>query len=165
MKLNVPTSAEALSLCIDKPYFIFEWDDVLPEEIYRQLLAEFPGTDGKGYKSQDAGTLYVNDRQDAFHQFLARSKVWQDFFTAWRCQDLFELIHAWQVSATMEADKAQQAEPKAKAQAIPGDILATGLHRGREMALRQAAQELRALIDGPADLSALRVMRARRGAA
>lgn len=94
MKLKVPDSAEALSLCIDQPYFIFEWDDLLPDETYQQLLREFPGKDGKGYKSQDAGKLYVNDRQEAFHQILAGSKVWLDFYNGWKKQDVIDRIQS-----------------------------------------------------------------------
>lgn len=94
MKLNVPASAEALSLCIEQPYFIFEWDNLLPEETYRQLQAEFPGKDGKGYKAQEAGKLFVNDRQGSFHDIIRNSKVWTDFYQAWKSQAVIDRIQA-----------------------------------------------------------------------
>lgn len=84
MKLQIPTSAEALSLCIEKPYFIFEWTNVVPEDIYNKLAAEFPGRDGKGYKAQDAGKLFVNDRQGAFQNLISNSAVWTEFYQAWK---------------------------------------------------------------------------------
>lgn len=93
MDLRIPVQTSDLSLCIEQPYLIFEWDDLLPAAHYAQLAAEFPGAQSAaGYKAQDAGKLYVNDRQGAFQELIRDSQAWQDFYRAWHRQDVIERL-------------------------------------------------------------------------
>jgi hypothetical protein len=91
--LRIPVQTSDLSLCIEKPYLVFEWDDLVPAPLYQQLAAEFPGAPGTpGYKAQEAGKLFVNDRQGAFQQLIRDSALWQDFYRSWHRQDVIERI-------------------------------------------------------------------------
>lgn len=94
MKPNIPNDIKDLALCIEKPYFIFEWDNVLPEADYQKLKASFPAADLADRKPQDAGKLFVNDRQGDFHNIIAKWPEWDAFYRAWKTQDVIDRLQA-----------------------------------------------------------------------
>jgi hypothetical protein len=70
-----------LDVAITDPFFIFEIEDLLPEDMFETLNREFPGPDlFAGSHGDRGGKSYLHSGKPAFFDFLRTSPAWEALY-------------------------------------------------------------------------------------
>ncbi len=91
MRLNLPKNLDNFDFIINNPFCIFEKKNFLENDIYYELLKNFPNEELFTDVHQNGKKIYLNNKQTNFYEFI-KNNIWSDFYDNFNNKKLISSI-------------------------------------------------------------------------
>ena len=77
--INLPKNLNEFEQCINKPFCIFEKKNFLDNDLYQDLLLNFPSEDQFPAIHSNGNKKFLNNKHKEFFKFI-KGNIWGDFY-------------------------------------------------------------------------------------